>query len=56
MSKYRRIVIFCEDPLGNPYGDGRHRWMVVPGLFSTPDHPYTERRCRRCSVYEVDIR
>lgn len=52
----RRIVVFCQDRLGDPIGSGRHRWAVVPGVHSDPEHPYTERRCRRCRIYETEVR
>ena len=34
----------------------RHRWDAVPGVHSTPQHPYTERRCRYCRIYESEVR
>jgi hypothetical protein len=34
----------------------RHRWETVPGVMSTTEHSYTERRCRRCGIYESEIR
>lgn len=34
----------------------RHSWEEVPGVHSTPEHPYTERRCRKCGYYESDVR
>ena len=34
----------------------RHRWTTVMGVYSTPEHPYTERQCRECGVYEGEAR
>lgn len=48
-----RIVIQCDR---NVRGGWRHRWDTVPGTMSTPDHPYTERRCRICGRYESEVR
>jgi hypothetical protein len=47
-----RIVIQCD----RDQGRWRHRWIVVPGTMSTLEHPYTERRCRRCWRYESEVR
>lgn len=47
----KRIVIACHERYGF-----RHRWREVPGIHSTPDHPYTERRCVHCGMYEGDVR
>jgi hypothetical protein len=48
-----RIVIQCYR---NPKGGWRHRWEEVPGTMSTPEHPYTERRCKWCRQYESEVR
>jgi len=49
----KRIVIQC---IGNAKGGWRHRWATVPGVMSTPEHPYTERRCVHCGYYESEVR
>ena len=52
----RPIRVFCYDRQGEPVNGGRHRWETVAGTMATPEHPYTERRCRRCGIYESEIR
>ncbi len=49
----KRIVLQC---VRNARGGWRHRWETVPGTMSTPENPYTERRCIHCRVYESEVR
>jgi hypothetical protein len=49
----KRVIFPCETPRGTWQ---RHRWEVVAGIHSTPEHPYTERRCKRCQMYEGNVR
>jgi hypothetical protein len=46
----RRIVINCWPRWK------RHKWAVVPGVMSTSEAPYTERRCVQCHMYESEVR
>jgi hypothetical protein len=48
----KRIKIQCA---ANAKGGWRHRWERVAGTMSTPEHPYTERRCVHCHLYESDV-
>ncbi len=49
----RKIVLQC---VRNAKGGWCHRWGWVPGTMSTPEHPYTERHCIHCHVYESEVR
>lgn len=52
-TELERVRVPCLTP---NQGWLRHRWETVKGTMSTPDHPYTERRCQRCGTYESEVR